>query len=326
METETGFFLFSLDFELATGHFDQDKKRRRQLSKDGSREHRTVRRLIDLFEEYHIVGTWATVGHLFYEKCEHCEYCPMMDWKGKYSSFEEVYGTDNPLWYGADLIDYLLKNGPNQEIGFHGYSHRIFDESTMTANEARNEAREWKRVAKRKGIVPRAVAFPRHVIGHLGLLHQEGMLCYRHEPELPPLFRIKYLGRHFKAIDQIIDITNMPVYDLFCKGDQGLVRLNSSQCFFELNRKVEYLLDLINLHMLRLRRITRGIKVAAEQKKMVHLWAHPWDFRSEKDFEKLEHIFAAVSEEVRAGRMRSVGMTEMANILIGLDGRDVLID
>lgn len=319
MNGQTGYFLFSLDFELATGHFDQDRLRSKRFSKDGSRERKTVKRLVDLFEAYHIVGTWATVGHLFYEQCELCDICPMMEWKGKYSSFDEVFRTRNPLWYGSDLVDYLLVKGPHQEIGFHGYSHKPFDESLMKASEARFEVREWKRVAERKGVNARAVAFPRHAVGHLSMLFSEGMLCYRREPEKPALFRIKHLGRYFKALDQIIGITHMPVYDLVCKEDQGLIRLYSSQCFFELDRSVERFLDSVNLTMLRLRRVNRGIRAAAEQKKMVHLWAHPWDFQSEKDFKKLENIFAAVSEEVSAGRMRSVGMTEMANILIQRD-------
>jgi hypothetical protein len=36
----------------------------------------------------------------------------------------------------------------------------------------------------------------------------------------------------------------------------------------------------------------------------------------EKDFLKLQHIFAAVSLEIKRGRLRSVGMTEMARIII----------
>ncbi len=125
---ETGYFLFSLDTELATGRFDHDKDRKKRFSRDGSRERRSINRLIDLFEEYSIAGTWAIVGHLFYDRCEYCEICPAMDWKGKYSSFDEVYGTDNPMWYGLISLNCSLADRPRQEIAFHGFSHKIFDE------------------------------------------------------------------------------------------------------------------------------------------------------------------------------------------------------
>jgi hypothetical protein len=312
---ETGYFLFSLDTELATGRFDLDEDRKKRFSKDGSRERQSINRLLDLFEEYNIAGTWAMVGHLFYNRCEYCEVCPMVDWKGKYSSFEEVYGTDNPLWYGSDIIETLLTRGPRQEIAFHGYSHKIFDENQMSVQDARNEIQEWLRVAKRKGVSPHAVAFPRNVVGHLDLLREAGVLCYRGEPKRSWLIRNKIFGRYLKAIDQILSLSNIPIFDLENSEDHGMVNLCASQCFFDLNRRFEHILDSVNLHNLRFGRVIRGIKCAGIENKMIHLWAHPCDFQTEKDFEKLRHIFTFVSHEVNMGRMRSVGMTEMARII-----------
>lgn len=313
---ETGYFIFSLDTELATGRFDQDKDRKKRFSIDGIRERQSINRLIDLFEEYNIVGTWAIVGHLLYDRCEYCEVCPMMDWKGRYSSFEEVYGTNNPLWYGSDIIESLHTRGPRQEIAFHGYSHKIFDENQMSVQEAEIEAQEWLRVAKRKGVVPHAVAFPRQVVGHLDILRKAGFTCYRCEPKRPWLIRNKFFGRYAKAIDQVLGLSNIPIYNLENNEDHGMVTLFSSQNFFDLNRRFELFLDSLNFHNLRFRRMIRGIKAAVQEKKMIHIWAHPCYFRTEKDFIKLRHVFAAVSQEIKMGRMRSVGMTEMARTII----------
>jgi len=313
---ETGYFIFSLDTELATGCFDLDEMRKKRFTRDGNRERRSINRLIDLFEEFNIVGTWAIVGHLFYDRCEYCEICPMMDWKGKYSAFEEVYGTNNPLWYGGDIIKSLLGRGPRQEIAFHGFSHKIFDETQMSIPEAEKEIEAWLHVAKRKEIVPHAVAFPRNVVGHLDILRKAGFTCYRGEPKRPWLIQNKIFGRYVKAIDQVLGLSNIPIFNLENNIDPGMVPLFSSQCFFDLNRRFEHFLDALNLYKLRFGRVIRGIKAAAEEKKMIHIWAHPCDFRTEKDFAKLQHIFAAVSQEIKKGRMRSVGMTEMARIMI----------
>ena len=312
----TGYFLFSLDTELATGYFDLERDRGGKFSNDGLRERRSISKLIDILEEYNITGTWALVGHLFYERCKDCEECRMIDWKGKYSSFEEVHSTCNPLWYGSDIVEMLLKKGTRQEIAFHGFTHKIFNEDQMSSEEAEKEALKWLSVAQSKGIVPRAVVYPRNVVGHTDILSKAGFICFRMDPDRSWLIRNKLFGRYAKALDQILGVSSLPIFDLEVNNCDGMVSLYSSQCFFDLNRKAENILDRLNLHDLRFRRVIRGIHKAAEEKKMLHIWAHPSDFRTEKDFLKLRHILDALSHEVQLGRMRSVGMTEMARIML----------
>src|SRR3990172_3955205 len=119
-KAQTGYFLFSLDTELAWGYFDMDRLRSERFSSDGSRERRAIDRLLDILDEFNIVATWALVGHLFYEKCEKCDLCPILEWQGKYRSFEQIYETNAPLWYGADVVETLLARGGRHEIAFHG--------------------------------------------------------------------------------------------------------------------------------------------------------------------------------------------------------------
>ena len=311
----TGYFIFSLDTELAAGRFDRDEIRNKMFSKNGLRERETILRLIDLFEEYKIAGTWAIVGHLFHEICEYCETCPLKDWEGKYSSFEEVYGTNNPLWYGADIIEDLLCKGARQEIAFHGYTHKIFDENMMTAQEARTEVQEWLNVGKKKGIVPLSVTFPRNRDGHLDILKEAGFICYRNKPEISVYSNHKYIGKILKTVDYLLGISKIPIFDLTYLENQGMVVLRVSQYLFDFNRRFELFIDSLNLQNLRINRIIKGVKRAAQEKKMIHIWAHPCEFRTEKDFSKLREIFIAVSEEVRMGRMQSVGMNKMARII-----------
>ena len=313
---DQGYFIFSLDTELATGRFDRDEVRHKMFSADGSLEREAIYQLIELFEEFNIIGTWAIVGHLFYDRCEYCELCPLMDWKGKYSSFEEAYGTANPLWYGADIIEALMSRGVRQEIGFHGYSHKIFDEKLMSPAEAKVEAQEWLRVGKRKGIVPRSAVFPRHRIGHLDILKDAGMTCYRGEPEPSSLSKNKHFGKYIKTIDQLLGLSSIQVFDLTCQENHGLVILRPSEYLFDFNRRLELFLDAINLQNIRIKRIIDAIRRAAREKKMIHIWAHPCEFRTKKDFSRLREIFIAVSEEVEQGRMQSVGMAQMASLLV----------
>jgi hypothetical protein len=101
------------------------------------------------------------------------------------------------------------------------------------------------------------------------------------------------------------------VYDI--KIDrQGLVNIPSSQWLFRTNRRIETIFDSLNLHNLRFYTTIKAIEKAAEQKKIIHLWVHPHEFRTEKDFEKLRHIFSHFADQAREGRLRSITMADLA--------------
>ena len=318
-QERTGYFVFSLDMELAWGRFDQDQTRAKILSPDGSRERRAMARLLDILDEFGIVGTFAIVGHLFYAECEGCAICPVLDWRDKYQSFAEIYKTNAPLWYGADIIETLLTRGPQHEIAFHGYTHEVFAPETMSEEAAVLQIHEWLRVAKRKGVTPRTVIFPRDQVNYLHLFRRAGFICYR-SAEKPGRVRLGYVGKLLKSIDHILGITTPPVYDLDGLESCGMVNLRPSQHFFGFNRRLEGVLDSLNLHRLRIRRMVKAIRSAAEQGKIVHIWAHPWEFRSEKDFDKLRYLLDHVAGEMAKGRIQSVGMARLAEEVVARSG------
>lgn len=314
-----GYFIFSLDTELGWGHFDLDRTRARLLSPGGTRERQAIQKILSLCDEYGIVGTWAIVGHLFYERCEDCLVCPVKAWKGKYHSFDEVFGTGDRLWYGADIVEMIRANG-RHEIAFHGYTHETFDMATMSRDAARVEVDEWLRVAGRVGVDAQSVVFPRNRVAFLDVLQEAGFICYRSEPTYPLLLRIRYfgIGLILRAIDHLMAITRVPIYAVKRMGEP-MVNIGASQHLFDFHPQIEAVLDRLNLHRLRLRRIIRGVHVAAKDRRMIHIWAHPWEFRTEQDFDKLRYIFEQVADEIAHGRMRSVGMTEFAQLMLKTD-------
>jgi hypothetical protein len=319
-KSQVGYFVFSLDTELAWGYFDHDKARARLFSRDGARERRSIRLLLDILDEFDIRATWAVVGHLFYDRCEECEVCPILDWDGKYKSFGEVYETAKPLWYGADIIDTLLTRGAKHEIGFHGYTHRVFDENMMSAEEARVEIQEWLRVARRKNVIPQTVIFPRNRIGHLGVFREVGFVCYRGDKVMPRISSVPLVGKLLNRIDLSLQIFIPQVYELRVEPS-GLVNIPASQGFLKVDRSIETILDSLNLHNLRIRRMIKGIENAAKEKKVVHIWAHPFEFRTKKDFEKLRYLFSYVAEQVDRGRLQSITMADLAGIALEQLGR-----
>ena len=304
-----GLFIFSLDTELACGYFDKDEKRTKIFSTNGVRERQAVKRLLDLFEKYHITATWAITGHLFYQSCEECPICPMMEWKGRYSSFEEVYQTNNPLWYGSDLIEMILNKNIPSEIGFHGYSHRPFNQ--INREEAKLEIEEWLRVSQRFHITPVSIVFPRDAVGHLEIFQHYGFKTYRTEEHVPLIFRNRYFGKYIKTLDVLFSITTPPIYEINqLKIKEGLVNIPASQHLFGFNRGLENYLDHKGYSTLRIQRILKGIRKAARQKKIFHLWAHEWEFRTEADFIRLEAILQCVEECQHQYGLESISMAE----------------
>lgn len=312
--TKKGYFLFSLDTELAWGYYDRFHEQ--MFSEGGRKERQAVHRLLEIFDEFNIVATWAVVGHLFYEKCENCEICPVLEWKDKYRSFEEIYKTDNQLWYGLDVIDLLQTKGARHEIAFHGYTHKVFSESRMTEQEAVIEIKEWKRLASKRNITPYSVVFPRNRAGHLKAFKEAGYICYRGDELHPKDYKIPVIGKVLNLVDLILQIRTPQVYELKV-DDMGLINLPSSRWLFGMNRNVEFILDALNLHLLRIHKMVKAVKTAARDGKIIHIWAHPEEFKTEKDFEKLRFLLSSVSDEIKKGALHSIGMAELAGMAGG---------
>jgi peptidoglycan/xylan/chitin deacetylase (PgdA/CDA1 family) len=310
-DLDKGCFLFTLDTEQAWGYhdcFDWNL-----FSRDGQREQQAVERLLEILEEFGITATWAVLGILFRRQFE-----GMSSDNGfkKDAAFEQLLHSNHPLVLGDGVIAALLAKRHRHEIAFHGYTHRVFDERFMSIAEAEFEVRQWLEAAKSSGVTPKAVVFPRNRIGHLELLRRYGMVCYRGEELVPPAYSLPVLGRALRWLHYYIATTCTPLVYKPVVDSNGMVNLPSSRWLFGVNRKRDRLLGATGLHTLRLRKIAKGIRQAAREKKVIHLWAHPHEFHTAKDFEKLRYLFGRVAEEVSAGRMESVGMTKLAeNVL-----------
>lgn len=309
IRNKTGYFIISLDTELAWGHYDCFPSP--AIPMDSSREREVVKRLLEIFDRFSISATWALVGHMFYTECEKCSICPIMDWKGKYSIFDQIYESNNPLWYGADIVDTLLDRRSVHEIAFHGYTHRIFDRNELSEAEARNEIREWMRLSNRRSLVPTTVIFPRNKVGYLPMLKEEGFICYRGDQLMPQSFSAPFIGKVLKWLDFKFQFCIPEVYQATVEPG-GFVNLPSSRRLFGMNPRISGILDRLNLNEMGIRRIIKGVEKAANEKKVIHIRAHPYEFKTEKDFEQLILLLDSVSKEMKRDRIQSITMGGLA--------------
>jgi peptidoglycan/xylan/chitin deacetylase (PgdA/CDA1 family) len=314
VQNAPGTFLLSFDTELAWGHYDCFRPE--LFSPDGSRERRAVDGILDLLDEFGIVATWAFVGHLFYGSCDECERCPVQAWQDRYPAFAAVYETNHPLWYGPDLLERVRARQLPHEIAFHGYTHRPFNETSMGREEARMEIQEWLRLAERLQIRPETVIFPRNQIGHLDLFREAGFVCYRGVEAMPAYYQAPIIGRVLRRLYYYVAAATLPPRYTPQIDETGLANLPSSRWIFGFNRRGDQLLDALNLSTLRLRKMAAGIHAAAREGKMIHLWAHPYEFRTQKDLDRLRYLLGHVAEEIVAGRMRTISMVELSKSLL----------
>ena len=310
-----GYFILSLDTELSIGFFDMENERRARFSKDGETERKAIRAILSLCEKYNIAATWAITGFIFHQRNETPQPCPLENWQEEIKRYESVYDTTSPLCYGADIIQDILDSPQTKEIGFHGYSHRPFTE--LNKAESQFEIDEWKRLANRHHLTGTSIVFPRNAIAHLDQIKESGFLCYRghdHIPRLSEIFPI------LQVLDHLLPISKLPVYEASARAidANGLVNLPGSQHLFYDNRAIEETLMRFHLYNRRLKRIFNGIETAAAEGKIIHLWPHPWEFRSKPSLEILEDVLKSVSQN----NLRSVTMTKMAQIILSPSNKE----
>jgi hypothetical protein len=186
---QRGAVSFSIDFELAWAWIYAKGKSREEAIQIGLRERAQVPLILEQMDAYNIPATWATVGHLFLEKCErgpnglaHPEMARLPHFESEYWSFKsgDWYQHDpctdylrDPAWYGPDLIRQILDAKVQHEIGAHSFSHGGFGPyCSNDIAEAKIDA--CMRVMEPFGIVPKTWVFPGNDVGNFAALAKKG--------------------------------------------------------------------------------------------------------------------------------------------------------
>ncbi len=188
--------LISADFELAWApRYDKSVIDPLKLAKEkATLERNNIPLIVKVCEQYNIPITWATVGHLFLEKCErkngvaHDEIPKVKPYEGSFWNFnskdwfEHDPCTDfqkNPLWYCPDLIKLILDSKVEHEIGNHTFSHIDCRDGICPPELLKAELKASKIAAAKFGIELRSFVHPGHTIGNLDVLAEEKFTNFR---------------------------------------------------------------------------------------------------------------------------------------------------
>ena len=202
-------FTLTADFELAWApRYSYNHKDPLTKSIEYARRERTnVPEILQLCEQYDIPITWATVGHLFLDSCDHVngkkhpEIPKVPTYSGPYWGFkgEDWFEYDPctcleeaPEWYAPDLIDQILTSKVNHEIGCHTFSHIDCRDGVCPPELFESELQMCKKLAGEKNLKLKSFVHPGHTVGHLNALAQMGFTSFQTDPGNVLGFPIKH--------------------------------------------------------------------------------------------------------------------------------------
>ncbi|MDQ3983027.1 MAG: polysaccharide deacetylase family protein, partial [Actinomycetota bacterium] len=150
--------------------------------------------LLGLFRAADTPVTWATIGHLFLDRCScdnggpHPEIArlPYFEhelWRFRSGDwFDDDPCTDvgrDPEWYAPDILDAIATADPRHEIGCHSFSHVDLSDAVCPQEVDRDELRACLASAAARGIRLETLVFPGNRSGNLRALAAAGFSGYR---------------------------------------------------------------------------------------------------------------------------------------------------
>ncbi|MBI5570236.1 MAG: polysaccharide deacetylase family protein [Desulfomonile tiedjei] len=314
-------FVISLDTELAWGSFDRDGLR--AYERYYSQVRSVVERLLVLFQRYGIRATWALVGHLFLRSCSrdgadsHSHVLqPSYSWYPQGWLSQDPYSSveTDPFFYAPDVVEMILGSGKNHEIASHTFTHAILGDPECSRDVALSQLRESGRLAREKGLELTSLVFPRNSIGHLDVLCELGYVSFRglERNWFRKLNSTPIAGRFCRYFDKLMAFTPPCYKEFTCYRKTAVQRW-----LFDLPASMFYppfggLWNLVGLSR-RVEQAKKGVAQAVRNKALFHLWFHPFNLASSPLlFEGLEEVLASIDDQVQAGNLESLTMTETA--------------
>jgi peptidoglycan/xylan/chitin deacetylase (PgdA/CDA1 family) len=275
--------VISLDFELHWGVRDirpvsQHEGKRLMIARAA------LPRILDLFEQYGIHATWATVGYLFaHSRDELRAFSPRLHPSyrdRRLQSYCENIGNnerEDPLHFAPSLIDEIGRRA-GQEIASHSFSHYYCMEEGQSAEEFEADLQSALAIAANAGYKLRSYVFPRNQSNpaYLPCLRRVGICSYRgNEPSSTKRAASFAEQRrpHLRLARLIDSYTNFDGFQTFpWPQHPPLLSVPASRYLRPYHPIADPFQDLL------LERIHGAIRHAAESGELFHLWWHPEDF------------------------------------------------
>ena len=301
-----GVFTFSLDLELAWGTRKRANAAFMEPFLSGTRE--AVLRLLELFEEFNISGTWATVGALLLGNGDDSKRHPWLEG----NDFADVPSGDTvsqPDWYAEDIIHALRDCGVPQDIGCHTLTHGFVNPEPEGRKQFREELIRSLQVFDEYGLEkPTSFIFPKAKMGHFDVLAEVGFRSFR-GPENKWFESLP--GVRLPAALRLIDarLASCPRADIPQYHPAGLWMIPSSQFYSPFYNVGKY----VSVRA-RVKKAIKGLHHACENKGVYHLWTHPFNLgvRTDELLAGLREIFTEADVLQKKGQLEILSMKDLA--------------
>jgi hypothetical protein len=302
--------VISLDLELTWGTFDLYFND--ELLKMSRWTHDVgVPNLLSHLTRNGISASWAVVGAMMRGSLPDVAGLPEVGYRHfskPWFSYVPKEGDESrhPEWFGASLVEMIQKAEPEQEIGFHSFSHVLFGWPGMTRERAVAEYQYCAQIARELGIPTTCFVFPRNLVAYLAELRDAGFKCFRDVDALP--FRLE--SNKLRSIAGVLaDFAGLSPRVVEPSLKEGIVSIPGSlQIRFAAGWR-KYIPDTS-----RLRRLRKGLERVRRTGGVFHVWFHPENLYAE--WPRLENVVARFLEElgalVRNGEVRCLTMGQLA--------------
>jgi peptidoglycan/xylan/chitin deacetylase (PgdA/CDA1 family) len=302
-QPEKGIFLLSLDTELAWG-----TRGNKAYVKDYEKTREVILRLLRLLEKYEIRATWAVVGHLFLDQCsvkDGMKHPEIEDVPSHWFDIDPCTDLDHdPMWYGSDIIKQIQNCRVPQEIGSHTFSHMVADECSGRCFVS--ELRAARRLAEKEGIELKSLVFPKNHVAFTSELAKEGFTSFRGSDEN---WYARFSGAWKKIAHMIDNYFVIPSPSIFPRKEKRVWNIPGSYFYVHARGWAKWLPV-----SFRVRKTLAGIDRAVKERRMFHLWFHPFNISSNPDglLEGLERIFSRIALLRASGQLENWTMQETA--------------
>ncbi len=311
-----GIFVLSLDTELAWGCREDMTMYQHSLAYFLDTR-KTINRLLGLLEKYSLSATWAVVGHLFLSECKATNGVKHPEIIGPEYDYPKLDPCSNietdPAWYGQDIIESIRSCKVPQEIACHTFSHVIVASQGCSPERLDSEIKLCQVLARNIGIELKSFVFPNNQENYHDLLAANGFLAFRGKErrwysQLPEL-----LEKAAFFIDSLAPFVSPPV------------QLPQKREVWDISGSYFYghcagLARLIPIPF-RIAKIKKGIRKAARESKVFHLWFHPFNLATNPEglLAGLDSVFRYVVQLRTEGVIENLTMGELAR---GLEEED----
>lgn len=303
--------VISLDLELSWGSFDLSLND--DLLKMGRWTHDVgAPNLLNHLTRNGLSATWAVVGAMMRPSLPDVSGLPEVHYphfsKPWFSCVpKEGDELTHPEWFGASLVRMIRNAKPEQEIGFHSFSHVPFGWRGMTRERAIAEFQSCAQTARELGIPTTCFVFPRNSVAYLADLRNAAFTCFRDVDELP----VRLANNKLRSIAMTYaDFVGLSPRMVEPSLKEGIVSIPGSLMIRYAAGWRKYIPD-----SSRLRRLRKGLERVRRNGGVFHVWFHPENLYAE--WPRIENVVARFLGELgilaRNGDLRCLTMGQLAS-------------